>query len=179
MPFGVRIVVCGRRSSRSACDHVVGRELVAAAGREHRVENQRHVGIVGNDLGDRRDDLDAAQNADLERVDRHVFEEASRLVVTHSASSAWTPSTPIVSCTVIAVTTDSGWQPMLASVRMSACKPAPPDGSVAAKVRTRGGNSGSVSEGIGAGAATRNATVAQRGGGLLELGDFTPTSSLR
>jgi hypothetical protein len=50
------------------------------------------------------------------------------------------PSTPRVSCTVIAVTTDSGWQPMLANVRMSACSPAPPVGSDAANVSTMGGN---------------------------------------
>ena len=57
---------------------------------------------------------------------------------THSASSASMPSTPRVSCTVIAVTTDSGWQPMLASVKRSACRPAPPDGSDAANVSTMG-----------------------------------------
>src|SRR5512135_61496 len=40
---------------------------------------------------------------------------------------------------VMPVTTDRGWQPMLARVRTSACNPAPPLGSVAAKVRTMGG----------------------------------------
>ena len=40
---------------------------------------------------------------------------------------------------VIAVTTDSGWQPMLASVSRSACIPVAPDGSEAAKVSTTGG----------------------------------------
>ena len=60
--------------------HVVARELVAAAGREHRIEDQRHVGIVGDDLRDRRDVLHAAEHADLERVDRHVLEQAARLV---------------------------------------------------------------------------------------------------
>ena len=58
---------------------------------------------------------------------------------TQSGSSARKPSTPAVSCTVMAVTTESGWHPMLASVRMSACRPAPEVGSVAAKVRTAGG----------------------------------------
>ena len=67
---------------------------------------------------------------------------------TQSASIGSTPSTPSVSCTVIAVITDSGWQPMLASVSMSACMPAPPEGSDAAKVRTSGGNPGSESGGI-------------------------------
>ena len=59
---------------------------------------------------------------------------------THSASSGNTSSTPTVSCTVTAVTTDSAWQPMLESVRMSACRPAPPLGSVAANVSTIGGD---------------------------------------
>src|SRR6478672_4801011 len=58
---------------------------------------------------------------------------------THSESIASTLATPSVSCTVIAVITDSGWQPMLASVSRSACSPAPPDGSEPAKVSTMGG----------------------------------------
>ena len=70
------------------------------------------------------------------------------------------PSTPRVSCTVIAVTTDSGWQPMLANVRMSACRPAPPVGSDAANVSTIGGKSGSLSAGI-AGAARESAAAAR------------------
>jgi hypothetical protein len=59
---------------------------------------------------------------------------------TQSASSGRTPSTPAVSCTVIAVTTESGWQPRLARVKMSACSPAPPVGSEAANVSTIGGD---------------------------------------
>ena len=59
---------------------------------------------------------------------------------TQSASIGSTPSTPVVSCTVSAVTTESGWQPMLASVSRSACMPAPPDGSEAANVSTTGGD---------------------------------------
>jgi hypothetical protein len=39
----------------------------------------------------------------------------------------------------MAVTTESGWQPMLARVRISACRPAPLLGSVAANVMTVGG----------------------------------------
>jgi len=42
---------------------------------------------------------------------------------------------------VIAVTTDNGWQPMLEMVNRSACKPAPPLGSDAAKVITNGNDS--------------------------------------
>ena len=60
--------------------HLVGRELVAAARGEHGIEHQRHVGIVGDDFRDRGDALDAAQHADLERVDRNVLEQAARLV---------------------------------------------------------------------------------------------------
>src|SRR6266513_144192 len=58
---------------------------------------------------------------------------------TQSASTARMPSTPRVSCTVSAVTTESGWHPMPASVKRSACSPAPPVGSDAAKVSTIGG----------------------------------------
>jgi hypothetical protein len=58
---------------------------------------------------------------------------------THSASIGSTPSMPVVSCTVIAVTTVSAWQPMLASVSRSAWIPPPPEGSDGAKVSTIGG----------------------------------------
>jgi len=59
--------------------------------------------------------------------------------MTQSESMAMTPSTPAVSWTVIAVTTDRGWQPRADSVRMSACRPAPLVGSVAANASTMGG----------------------------------------
>ena len=100
-------------------DLLVG-ELVAAPRGEHRVEDQRHFRIVGHHLRDRGDDLDAAQQPDLEHAHGHVLEDAARLVATHSASSGITSSTPTVSCTVIAVITDSGWQPRLARVSRSA-----------------------------------------------------------
>jgi hypothetical protein len=45
-----------------------------------------------------------------------------------------------VSCAVIAVSTESGWQPRLAMLSRSACNPAPPVGSDAAKARTIGGD---------------------------------------
>ena len=61
---------------------------------------------------------------------------------TQSLSIASKSSTPRVSWTVRAVTTERGWQPMLASVRRSACRPAPPVGSEAAKVSTIGGREG-------------------------------------
>jgi hypothetical protein len=55
-----------------------------------------------------------------------------------------------VSCTVIAVMTDSGWQPMLASVSRSAWMPAPPVGSDAEKQSTSGGvGLGAKMEGMG------------------------------
>ena len=60
--------------------HFVARKLVATAGRQHRVEHQRYVGIVGQDLRDRGYVLDAAQCAYFERIDRHVLEQAARLV---------------------------------------------------------------------------------------------------
>ena len=62
--------------------------------------------------------------------------------ITQSLSIASTSSTPRVSWTVSAVTTESGWHPMLASVRRSACSPAPPVGSEAANVSTMGGREG-------------------------------------
>ena len=86
------------------------------------------------------------------------------------------PSTPSESCTVIAVITDSGWQPMLASVRRSACMPAPPEGSDAAKVSTSGGNPGSVS---GMGEGRLPVQVRGSGGKSRERynGEFTQASA--
>src|SRR5215470_8909166 len=55
---------------------------------------------------------------------------------TQSASTACRFSTPAVSCTVIAVTTDKAWHPIAVSVSRSACTPAPPVGSAAAKAST-------------------------------------------
>ncbi len=48
--------------------------------------------------------------------------------------------TPTVSWTVSAVITDNGWQPNAEQVIRSACIPAPPDGSLAEKLRTIGGD---------------------------------------
>ena len=119
--------------------HLVRRELVAAP---EASTGSSTAGCPDSRRRPRRSAaiaLDAAEHADLEHGDRHVLEHAARLVGHPLASSGITSSTPVVSWTVIAVTTDSGWQPMLASVRMSACSPAPPLGSVAAKTRTIGG----------------------------------------
>jgi len=132
MLLGVTIVVCGSSSSRTRAPFHRSRAR-RASGRLHRVEDHRDVGIVGQNLGDRRNALDAAQHADLERVDRHVLEQAARLVGDPLGVEREDRLDAAVSCTVIAVSTDSGWQPMLASVRMSAWMPAPPEGSDAAR----------------------------------------------
>ena len=47
------------------------------------VGDQRHVGVVGQDLGDRADALGRAEEADLPGGDRHVFEDAARLLDDH------------------------------------------------------------------------------------------------
>ena len=60
--------------------HLLGREFIAAPRCEHRIQDQRHVGVVGHDLGDHRDVLDTSQHADLEGIDRHILEQAPRLV---------------------------------------------------------------------------------------------------
>ena len=60
--------------------HLVARQLVAAAGGQDWIEDERHIRIVGQNLGDRGDILDAAEHADLEHVDRHVFEETACLI---------------------------------------------------------------------------------------------------
>ncbi len=122
--------------------HFLGRELVAAAGSEHRIEHERDLRIIGNDFGDRGDGLDAAEHADLERRDRHVLEHAARLV----GDPFRVDRAHVVDAGRVldgdGGDTDSGWQPMLESVMMSACRPAPPLGSDAAKTSTMGGRSG-------------------------------------
>jgi len=59
---------------------ILGRKLVAATGGKYRIEDKRHVGIVGHDLRYRRDVLDAADHSDLERGHRHILEHQPRLV---------------------------------------------------------------------------------------------------
>ncbi len=70
----------GEQQLAQRVPHLVGGELVAASRCEHGIEHERHVRIVGEDLGDRRDVLDAPEHADLECVDRHVLEQRARLV---------------------------------------------------------------------------------------------------
>ena len=61
--------------------HFIARELVACAGSEHRIEDERHIGVVGQHLRHRGDVLDTPEHANLERVHGHVFEQAPRLIV--------------------------------------------------------------------------------------------------
>ena len=61
-------------------NHVLGRKFVSAPGGEHRVENERHVGVIGHDLGDDCDVLYATDQPDLERGYRHILEHKPRLV---------------------------------------------------------------------------------------------------
>ncbi len=60
--------------------HFVAGELVAASRGKNRIEYQRNVGVIRNDLGDRGDVLHAAERADLERIDGHVLEQTARLI---------------------------------------------------------------------------------------------------
>ena len=60
--------------------HVFGCEFIAAPRGQHRVENQRDFGVIGNHFGDRSNGFETAEHADLECGDRHVFENAARLV---------------------------------------------------------------------------------------------------
>src|SRR6267143_5419171 len=53
----------GQKQLAHARNHVLGRKLVAATGGEYRIEDKRHVGIVGHDLRYRRDVLDAADHS--------------------------------------------------------------------------------------------------------------------
>jgi rubredoxin len=72
-----------------------------------------------------------------------------------------------VSCTVSAVITESGWQPMLPSVRRSAWMPAPPVGSEAAKARTIGGSAGTVEAGMAARSGSHRTAFSE---GIATLG---------
>src|SRR3989441_3117870 len=95
---------------------------------------------------------------------------------TQSESIASTPSTPAVSCTVSAVTTEGGWQPMLASVSRSACSPAPLVGSDAANVRTIGGNADCGS--LMAEMHSADALEATFARGIATISDSTPPPSI-
>ena len=61
-------------------DHFLGCELVTPSGREHGIEHERDLGVVRHDFRDCRDRLDTAEHADLECGDRHVFQNAPRLI---------------------------------------------------------------------------------------------------
>ena len=85
---------------------------------------------------------------------------------TQSASIASMPSTPVVSCTVSAVITDNGWQPMLASVRMSACMPGAAGRIGCGEREHDRGKAGSASAGM---TAPSPRIAARAMGGLLHL----------
>jgi len=93
--------------------HLLGRKLVAPSGGQDGIEHQRHVGIVGDDFRDGRNDLDAPEHADLECSDRNVLEKATGLVRhplgiegSRTRASRWTwplfmpPLVPITSPTL-------------------------------------------------------------------------------
>ena len=60
--------------------HVFIRQFVAAAGRQHWIEYQWYVGIIRDYFRNGSNILQAAQQADLECRDRHVFQHCARLV---------------------------------------------------------------------------------------------------
>src|SRR5437879_2564750 len=70
----------GKKQLTHPRNHVLGCKLVAASGGKYRIEDKRDIGIVGNDLRDRRDVFDASDHSDLERGDRHILEHEARLV---------------------------------------------------------------------------------------------------
>jgi hypothetical protein len=78
--FGVRQRRLRQQELAHRARHVGRRELVAAPGREHGIEDRAGSRDSRDDLGDRGDVLDAAEHAELERVDRHVLEQLARLV---------------------------------------------------------------------------------------------------
>jgi hypothetical protein len=61
-------------------DHLVAGKRIAAARREHRIEHQRHPGVVRQHFGDRADIVHRAEHAELERGYAHIVEHAARLV---------------------------------------------------------------------------------------------------
>jgi hypothetical protein len=61
-------------------EHRLGGQLVAAPGGHHRIDHHRDVGVVGDDLGDHLDVLDAAEHAELEGLHRHVLEHRPGLL---------------------------------------------------------------------------------------------------
>ena len=62
-------------------EHFIVIEAVVATIGQFRVEDHRHVGIVGQHGGDRRDVLGTARQADHEGVHGHVLEQRPRLLL--------------------------------------------------------------------------------------------------
>ncbi|KAF1852355.1 hypothetical protein Lal_00037083 [Lupinus albus] len=61
-------------------DQTIVLVFLVGQGADEGIEDQRHVGIVGDDLGNHRDVLDAAQCTDLEGGYGHVFQDHAGLV---------------------------------------------------------------------------------------------------
>jgi hypothetical protein len=82
---GQRLVVAhqhfGGRQDQLAKGVQVGLQLVfVQPAQVGQVADQRHVGVVGQDLGHRADGLGAAQEADLPAGDGHVLQDGARLL---------------------------------------------------------------------------------------------------
>ena len=56
-------------------EHGVRGQLVTPAGGHHRIDDDRDVRIVGDDLRDHRDVVGTAQHPELEGLNRHVLED--------------------------------------------------------------------------------------------------------
>lgn len=59
----------------------IAREIVAVPRGQHRVEDERNVGMVGNDPGNGDNIVNAAEHSDLEGCHSHVLEQRSRLAL--------------------------------------------------------------------------------------------------
>jgi hypothetical protein len=75
------MVVSGINQFAQASDHILVGQLVATPGSEHGVDNQWDIRVVGDDPGDHRDILAAAEEADLESRNRHVLQNTPRLIL--------------------------------------------------------------------------------------------------
>jgi hypothetical protein len=103
-----------------------------------RVQDQRHVGIVRDDLCHHRDDFGRTEHAHLERRHRHVLEHAARLVGDPVRIDRRKDSTPAVSWTVSARDHGQGIATHAREREQVGLQPAPLVGSLAANVSTTG-----------------------------------------
>jgi hypothetical protein len=108
-------------------------------GQVRHVGDQRHVGVVGQDLGDRADALGRAEEADLPAAivtSSRMLRACSAIT---SASIGWWSKTSWVSRITMLVTTGSPCAPIAAIVAMSPAMPPAPLGSLALKLITQAG----------------------------------------